>query len=255
MALDALFAHIARLQGSTPWGRFLDAGTGSHSLQWVSSLATERWTAVTGEAWRAKALAKELGEKMRPADRIVTGNWTDPAFLHGEVQDTVLADYLLGAVDGFAPYFQERLFARLKPHVGGRLYVVGLEPYPDESDAPAGRVVLEIARLVNACILLAGHRMFREHPREWVLRSLEASGFGVEDAKRFPIVRGPKFVNEQMDVCTRKLKFIPDRGLARQLEASIASLRERALAQCHAEGGLRFGEDYVVCARPRTPQA
>jgi hypothetical protein len=187
-------------------------------------------------------------ERRRPADRVVTGNWTDPAFLHGEVHDTVLADYLLGAVEGFAPYFQDRLFARLRPHVGGRLYVVGLEPYPDESDEPAGRVVLEIARLANACILLAGHRMFREYPADWAVRSLEAAGYRVDDVKRFPIVRGPKFVNEQMDVCTRKLKFIQDKGLACQLEASIASLRDRALAQCHVDGGLRFGEDYVLSA-------
>ncbi len=253
MALDALFAHIERMQGAAPWGSLLDAGTGSHSLAWVCGLSTTRWTAVTGEAWRAKELEREFRGRLRPQDGILTGNWTDPPFLRGETYDVVLADYLLGAVDGFAPYFQDRIFARLKPHVspGGRLYLVGLEPYPGETDSPAGRVILEIARLVNACILLAGHRMFREYPLEWVLRHLDASGFAVEDARSFPIVRGPKFVNEQMDVCTRKLRYIADRGLVSELERAIASLRDRALAQCRVEGGLGFGEDYVVHARPR----
>ncbi len=248
MALDALFAHVARLQGGKPWGRFLDAGTGSHSLAWAVELATESWTAVTGEPGRAKSLERDFQSRRRPQDRIVEGNWTDPLLLHGEVFDVVLADYLLGAVDGFAPYFQGRLFERLRPHVGGSLYIVGLEPYPDAVDSPAGRIVLEISRLVNACILLAGHRMFREYPREWVLRNLEASGYVVEDAGSFPIIRGPKFVEEQMDVCKRKLPYI-EPGLSRELERTIVKLRDRALAQCGVDGGLRFGEDYVVAAR------
>lgn len=32
----------------------------------------------------------------------------DENFLKGRVFDTVLADYLIGAIDGFAPYFQVR---------------------------------------------------------------------------------------------------------------------------------------------------
>ncbi len=248
MALDSLFAHIERLQGDRPWGRVLDAGTGSHSLAWIAGLTTESSTAVTGELGRARGLEREFSSRLRPRDRIVVGNWTDPLLLHCEVFDVVLADYLLGAVDGFAPYFQDRLFTRLRPHVGGRLYVVGLEPYPDSTDSPAGRIVLEIARLVNACILLAGHRMFREYPLEWVLRSLDASGYVVEDAKSFPIVRGMKFVEEQLDVCQRKLPHI-EPSLSRELARTMAKLRDRALTQCGVERGLRFGEDYVVAAR------
>jgi len=249
VALDALFSHIQGLQGTRPWGAFLDAGTGRHSLEWVVGLPTTCWTAVTGEAGRARALERDFKDRMRSGDRIVVGNWTDPVLLHGEKHQTVLADYLLGAVDGFAPYFQDRLFARLRPHVGEALYVVGLEPYPAETSSPAGRIVLEIARLVNACILLAGHRMFREYPLEWVLRSLEGSAYAVEDAKSFPIVRGRKFVDEQLDVCRRKLPYLPP-GLAREVERTIASLRDRALALVEVERGLHFGEDYVVKARP-----
>lgn len=250
MASDALFAHIEKLQGPSHWGALLDAGTGAHSLRWIVSLPTDRWTAVTGEAGRAKSLEREFKSSIRERDRILVGNWTDPLLLHGESHDVVLADYLLGAIDGFAPYFQDRMFTRLRPHVAGVLYVVGLEPYPDESDTAAGRLVLEISRLVNACILLAGHRMFREYPLDWVLRNLEMSGYVVDDAKMFPIHRGPRFVKEQMDVCRKKLPCIASPSLARELEAAIESLQGRALAQCEAERGLRFGEDYVLRARP-----
>jgi hypothetical protein len=45
--LSARFAHIEELQGNRPWGSFLDAGTGTHSISRVSSLATHSWVAVT----------------------------------------------------------------------------------------------------------------------------------------------------------------------------------------------------------------
>jgi hypothetical protein len=40
---------IEQMQGDLPWGRVLDAGTGAHSLTWISSLQTDSWTAVTME--------------------------------------------------------------------------------------------------------------------------------------------------------------------------------------------------------------
>src|SRR5262245_58157890 len=126
---DSLFSWIEKLQGAAPWGSVLDAGSGSHSLNWIAGLPVRSWTAVTGDAAGAKRLHEEMGARCRPVDRIVAGNWTDPLLLHGEVFDVVIADYLLGALEWFAPYFQDRLFARLRPHVGARIYVVGLEPH------------------------------------------------------------------------------------------------------------------------------
>jgi hypothetical protein len=250
MTEEALFAHLEKLQGREPWGRFLDAGTGRHSLAWVAGLATARWTAVTADPARAAALEREFAARMRPGDRIARGDWTDPAFLHGEVHDTVLADYLIGAVDAVAPYFQDLLLERLRRHVGARLYVVGLEPYREDDRSPAGRVVREIAGLRDACILLAGHRAHREFPLEWTLRQLARAGYTVEDAASFPIIYGERFVNEQLEVCRRKLPLLDDRDLARALETRIEAVRDRALAICAAHRGLRFGEDYVILARP-----
>ncbi len=119
--MDALFARVVEQQGATPFGRVLDAGTGKHSLEFVSGLATTAWTAVTGDEGEVDYLQAQLGQNIRPQDRLIMGNWANPDLLRGEDFDVVLADYLLGAVERVAPYFQEELLTRLRPHVGHRL--------------------------------------------------------------------------------------------------------------------------------------
>lgn len=245
---DTLFDTIGRMHGDRSWGSFLDAGTGTHSLEWVLGLDTSRWVAVTGGASRRTLLERKLGHRMRPQDEVVVGNWTDPTLLHGQRFDVVLADYLLGAIAGFAPYFQTQLFARLRPLVHGELYVVGLDPYPSEPTSEGGRVIREIAALRDACILLAGHRCYREYPLEWVVRSLESSGFVVEDAVQVGIVYKERFVNGQLDVCLRKLPYLRNPALAAEMKRHIEAVRERALSL--AAAGIPFGSDYVVKATP-----
>ena len=247
---DVLFSAIERIQGSQPWGTVLDAGTGQHSLKWICGLRTSGWTAVTGGDARRRDLTKALAGRIRDQDRLLTGNWKDPEFCRGKVFDTVVADYLLGALDGFAPYFQTELFGRLRPHVGRRLYVVGLDPYPDVSVDPGGQMVLDIARLRDACILLAGHRCYREYPMEWTVQQLKQQGFRIVEATRFPIVYRERFVNGQLDVCARKLPYFQDQSLAAQMEKTIANTRKRAVRLVRGAGGIPFGTDYVVAADP-----
>jgi hypothetical protein len=248
---DTLFNTIERTHGDRPWGSVLDAGTGDHSLSWLCEQPTRRWTAITGDARRRDRMAERFGPRMRMGDRLLSGNWTDPGLLAGEAFDVVIADYLIGAIDGFAPYFQDRLFTRLRPHVrsGGRLYVVGLAPYPDRSDTAGGRLILEIARLRDACILLAGHRCYREYPRDWIERQLSQAGFTVEDAVSVPILYGERFINGQLNVCLRKLPLLSDQELAEKMRAHIEDVRRQALALPSLKrGGISFGHDYVVTA-------
>jgi hypothetical protein len=247
---DALFRAIEGLQGREHWGSILDAGTGTHSLGWITKLPTSHWTAVTGESALAAKLRDRFEGKLRPEDRIEVGNWQDPLFLHGEVWDTVIADYLLGAVEGFAPYFQDRLFDRLRPHVGRRLYVIGLAPYPDPTDQPWGRIIVEIARLRDAMILLAGHRTYREFPLEWVLRHIESAGFAIDEARVFPIRYGERFVSEQLGVCRKKLPWIADRKLASALEQHIDQVAARARELHALATSTVFGEDWIISACP-----
>jgi hypothetical protein len=48
-----LFSYVQKLHGKSPWGRFLDAGTGDHSLGWVSarSLLVMRINNSHGVGW------------------------------------------------------------------------------------------------------------------------------------------------------------------------------------------------------------
>lgn len=234
MTTDALFSWFERFHGERPWGDVLDAGTGEHSLGWLRSLPTRSLTAVTVESWRDPGLRAAA-----PAARLIQGQWTDPGLLFGERFDTVLVDYVIGAIDGHAPYFQYDYLQRLRPHVAGRLYLVGMEPPPRD-----GSVLDEVCRVRDACILLAGHRCYREYPRELVLRWLGDAGLEVYDSASFPNVLGARFVNGQLDVARRKLPLFADRDLAARMEHTIEDLRVRALAGVP----YRWGGDYVIAA-------
>lgn len=231
--VDALFQWFERVNGPV-WGDVLDAGTGDHSLGWVAGLPARAVTAVTVEAWRMPGLRETA-----PNARVLLGEWTDPTLLYGESFDQVLVDYVIGAIDGHAPYFQYAFLERLRPHVRKRLYLVGLEPPPRD-----GSVLDEVCRVRDACILLAGHRTYREYPRSIVVRWLERAGYRVLDAQDFPNRIGARFVNGQLDVAERKTKLFRDPALALAMSAAIADVRERALAQ----GEVTWGADYVIAA-------
>lgn len=248
---SALFRSIEDLQGKAPWGSFLDAGTGTHSIGWVASLQTERWTAISGAEGHAIQVRDAVEPLRREQDRIVLGNWADRRLLAGERYDTVLADYLLGAIEGFAPYFQEHLFARLRPHVGRRLYVIGVEPYVvGQPQDEAGRLIWSIGRFRDACLLLAGEQPYREYPLAWAADSLRRSGFRVTSARRFPIRYKQRFVNSQIDMALLRLARLEDRSSAEALAARGELLRKRALAEIDAQGCLRHGFDYLIAAEP-----
>ncbi|MDB5411746.1 MAG: uncharacterized protein JWR10_81 [Rubritepida sp.] len=244
-----LFGVIERLQGDLPWGSLLDAGTGVKSALWASGLATERWTGVTADSGHHAETQAALGKALRPQDRLIAGNWTDPALLAGEVHDTVLAEYLLGAVEGFAPYFQESLFARLRPLVGGRLYVVGLDPYlAGRAEDEAGRMVQAIGCFRDGCSLLAGETPYREFPAEWVLDRLRQAGFQILSAQRFSNRYPMEWVELQLATSRTLLARIADRDLARALLAQALRLRQEATALIGRQGPMACGSDYVVSA-------
>ena len=71
MTTDALFKHIELLQGKKPWGRLLDAGTGSASLRWITGLDTQSWTAITADPQRARRVESEFSASRREGDRVV----------------------------------------------------------------------------------------------------------------------------------------------------------------------------------------
>ncbi len=249
--VSALFRHVEALQAGAPWGDLLDAGTGVNSSLWSSELGASRWVGVTGSPGHAAQVRDAVGDRLRPQDQLIVGNWTDPGLLRGQRFDTVLADYLLGAVEGFSPYFQGDLFARLRPLVGRRLYVVGLDPYVvGEASDEAAAMVRAVGRLRDTCLLLADETPYREYPAEWTVASLERSGFRVLSARRFANRYRERWVNSQLDMALRRLPKIPDAGLAAALDGRIEALRAEGLALCRRDGGLRAGHDWVVACEP-----
>lgn len=247
-----LFGVIERLQGEMPWGSVLDAGTGARSAGWISSLPSLGWTGVSADPGLLAETRAAVAHRMRPGDRLIAGNWADPALLAGEAHDTVIAEYLLGALEAYAPYFQENLFLRLQPLVRHRLYVIGLDPYVlgRPGDA-AGRLVQEIGRFRDACHLLAGETPYREYPAEWVTDRLAGAGMRICFAQRFPNHYDMRWVDLQIATARALISRNADGALAKTLAGQSARLRQRARALCDQEGGLVHGHDYLIAAEPR----
>ena len=251
--LSSLYVHIESLHGEQPWGSLLDAGTGINSLEWILKLPTDRWTAVTAANSMADQMRSALGDHIRTRDRLIVGNWVNESLLTGETFSTVLVDYLVGAIEGFAPYWQGHVFERLRPLVSsnGRLYIIGLEPYvqfPPKTES--GKIIWEIGRVRDACLLLAGQRPYREYPLDWMLRQLGLAGFRMLDARRFPIRYRTRFIDGQLDMCLRRLKRFSSESLGIEMRTYVEELRTRAREMCEREDGLRHGYDYVISAEP-----
>ncbi|MFK8048609.1 MAG: class I SAM-dependent methyltransferase [Halioglobus sp.] len=251
---SALFKKIERLHGSDPWGDVLDAGTGDKSLSWVAALPTKSWTAVTAQTVMAESARQALSVPPRDCDRILTANWVDEQFLAGECFDTVLLDYTIGAVDAFAPYFQESLLQQMASRTLATLYITGLEPYvPIVADDEVGLFVGDLGRLRDACMLLARDRPYREYPVSWVVAQLRRSGFTVKDAIHFRIRYRHQFLESQLAICENRVDRFIDSNLADAMRIYIAQMRKRGETLIDQHDGLYYGRNYVVRAVAGAP--
>ena len=251
MRESALYSYIEALQGESSYGHLLDAGTGPRSLRWVRTLNTDSCTAVTGAPGAAAKVQRLVGEWQRPQDRLLVGNWSDPNLLAGEQFDTVLADFLLGAIERFAPYFQSALFARLRPLTVQRLYITGMEPYVIERPGDEAEALMwEIGRYRDACLTLLGELHHREYPLDWVLAQLRRSSYHPVAKRKFPTSYKADFVSSHIDFCWPGLDRLADQTLGQSLIAHGEALRSRALTYIDNHGSLRHGFAYVVAAEP-----
>ena len=111
------------------------------------------------------------------------GTWNSPSLdelvetqMNGKKFDVVLADYLVGAMEGFTPYEQDLVFSQLKKYVGKELYVVGQEPYslPHDhglnieqqfnlySGEELSRLIaMNVMKLRDSTLLLTNERFYR----------------------------------------------------------------------------------------------
>lgn len=263
------------------FGRLLDAGTGADSLRWLASLfekdsgvSIDSYTAVTADEGihrRVSEQARQLG--IAGKGQVVIGNWmdgvkkttgelhfrktkSDGILLHAgdeaEMYDTILADYLIGAMDHFSPYHQDVVFRRLARHLrpGGRLLVLGMEPVPDAGRG-AARVAADVARARDAAALLAGERPYREYPLGWVERALaKEEGLTVVERSVYPYRHTHDKLSAQIGVGRGHARKIPSGELREAMARALDDLEAESLRVTQGLKGGAFisGFNYIVIA-------
>ena len=274
------------------FGDFLDAGTGSHSLRWMASIihrdrlllaATQQsektqsnangqqssstttaaaaprvtmksYTAITADESMRRRVHNEATElNITKYGDIIIGNWEDTTLLAGQKYDTIIADYLIGAMDGFAPYYQDVIFERLIQHLrpGGCLFVIGLQPIPDSQQGGDGDVFCRITKVRDACILLANHRCYREYPLEWITRQINRiPTLHVTTTKQFPINYTYETMVRQINVGRSKLPLFTNKGLAKEMGGLLDELEKESytVTKRQKDGKVTIGFDYIVVA-------
>lgn len=168
------------------------------------------------------------------------------------------ADYLVGAIEGFAPFFQDAIMERIARHLapGGRLYLVGLQPLSectatsaaDADDVALAALAQEMARVRDACILLAGRRCYREFPMTWCARQLRVAGFRVDSSVQLANVYRRETVQRQFQVGRNQFVWFDDAETQDAMSRKLAGLEARADALFHGGKKIRFGFDYVLAA-------
>lgn len=106
---DILFSTVEKMHGSRLWGKFLDAGTGLHSIKWVQTLPTTSWTAITADNYMRTQMVSDssVSSKLRPVDQLIVGNWMNDGFnrlvLITILHCTCITEFLLICLHLLAP--------------------------------------------------------------------------------------------------------------------------------------------------------
>ncbi|CAJ1406590.1 unnamed protein product [Effrenium voratum] len=245
---DSVFRWLGKVLRQR-WGQeVLDAGTGPDSLGWLKRQTAEKApavTAVTACEGMYATMEDEVFQFLSPQDQVLLGNWQDESFLKDRTFDVVLADYLLGSVEHFAPYFQVGLLRRLVGLVKeeGLLVLVGKEPQEPGATASAeasraAELVADAENFRDAVMVLGRQRSYREMPRAWVARQLWGLGLELLAGRRFPRKLSPEKVERNLAWAEEELAHV-DNALRPDLVRHLARLRAR-LQHCPLSG-LTFG--------------
>jgi len=326
---DVLFGHIEQMQGTKPFGSFLDAGTGIHSLRWLATLGDldgdndhndvnsnsknsgntssndnngngnnsnkkkekkgmTDFIAVTADESMRKNVQREADQLgINHLGKIVIGNWfpsnsnnnskqsslacidrdenNTPGGKQPRLYDTIVADYLIGSMDGFSPFHQDQMIDKLaqRLQVGGRLYIIGLEPIPDSynngsKNASPQNIICDVRRVRDACILLSGERCYREYPVEWIQRQITEKQSSqhppvlkLVDTQTFPILYRHSTIVKQITVARNKLSRFPSKALANEMTKTLNTLEQRSYDATEGTSShtrIQLGFDYVVTA-------
>ena len=260
---DKLFGSIEEQQNGKPFGNVLDAGTGLHSLRWIATLGDKgmtKFSAITADKKMQRNVQREADNLgISQLGKILIGNWFGETPLQlNEQFDTILADYLIGAMDGFSPYQQDLMIPKLVKYLkpGGRLYIVGLQPLPDSAPDEAN-IICKVRQVRDACILLAGHRCYREYPVDWIQRQVETNpDLELMKTTKFPILYKHQTIVNQINVGRSKFKLFPTPELADEMKKVMDDLEQQSLEATERVGRIRLGFDYIISAeRKNTEEA
>ena len=107
-----------------------------------------------------------------------------------------------------------------------------------------------ITKVCDACILLAGHRCYREYPMDWIVRHLALAGLDVAETRTYPIRYDQGTMVRQINVGRSKLKFFQSKGMARKMGHVLKGLEKESLevTRRQKDGRVTLGFDYVVVA-------
>ena len=62
---DILFTAVETMNAPRCWGRFLDSGTGVHSVKWIQKLPTTEWVAITADNNMKAQITNDKDVQMR----------------------------------------------------------------------------------------------------------------------------------------------------------------------------------------------
>ena len=235
-----------------------------HSLRWIATLGNDEkgmtsFTAITADQTMKNNVQREADDlEVSHIGNIVIGNWFGNTPIEfgtnkdGEpLFDTILADYLIGAMDGFSPYQQDLMIPKLAKHLkpGGKLYIVGLQPLPDKAEGSAN-IICKVRQIRDACILLAGHRCYREYPVDWIERQIQHTpDLNLVSTNSFPILYKHKTIVNQINVGRSKFPYFPNPEVAEEMRKVFDDLERQSLEATNKEGSIRLGFDYVIVAQ------
>ena len=160
----------------------------------------------------------------------------------GETFDTILVDYLIGAMDAFSPYKQDMLLpmlAQLLTPSTGRLYLIGMEPVPDVLPSDASNLFCKVTRVRDAIIKLGTlqdadththhlqHRPYREYPLAWIQRQLASRDTYLREiaSKKLYLKYVHHNIMNQLNVARYNLQFIPTAYVSTTLDGNTDHTR------------------------------
>eukprot|EP00457_Paulinella_chromatophora_P012467 gb/GEZN01012677.1/.p1 GENE.gb/GEZN01012677.1/~~gb/GEZN01012677.1/.p1 ORF type:complete len:240 (-),score=22.41 gb/GEZN01012677.1/:120-839(-) len=235
-----------------------------------ASVINSKTNVITRDSQNGKdvsnAEADQEGRKssLELKENLVVGQWSDPSLLREETFDTILADYLIGSVDGFEPFTQHELVCRLKELMSSTsvLHLIGNEPFPviyerlpgshwqtlleEPIDLSLAKLVVDTAAFRDSAQILAGYRPYREHPLSWHISALKRCGFSVVNVTAFPTLYGELWLRNQAELGISYARRIKSEHVRNSLVDFGTSLQANS---SQLRRGVCVGMDFLITAK------